>query len=349
MAEEEYSPYEHIRVNPETGQEELWNGARWVPVPEDEETPPQRRQSNNGVVSRVMRNATPDTLINGIQKGDSNAAAIQRTLADESAKAGAERRIEQQQHQQIANRDARVEGDKDAATRAAAQYGQKMSQISGAAGGGAAAIASMNVQDPSQNYSEHRQRSDSQRVRAEEVGAAARTEEQTAIARRGMADEMNRVARQDAQHANIARTLSAGNPDEGEEQKDPGLSDVGSTEEKSNPQNIEQYAMQRIDVALQELKAAGNMPQDLYNQGVEAIKAYANDRNPWSVFQKAAEKYAEDNGIKLAHINDNPMISIDPVTKVETKYGPEGRPVTPSDPGSDKRIKNIIHAIHRRF
>ena len=77
---------------------------------------------------------------------------------------------------QIANRDQRTEGARDAAANAASQYQQRMAQISGAAGGGAAAIASQNVQDASSRFDTHMNRADTQFTQ----GMAAQTQSEQA-------------------------------------------------------------------------------------------------------------------------------------------------------------------------
>lgn len=139
---------------------------------------------------------------------DTTAAAGQRAAADVSRQQQIRATEDAQQHRQIANRDARVEGDKDAAARAASQFQQRMAQTSGAAGGGAAALAATNVQDPSQSYQEHRQRADSQRARGEELSTQAERAAQNAVAQRTSAELLNEQASTDAARNRQATNLS---------------------------------------------------------------------------------------------------------------------------------------------
>ena len=109
---------------------------------------------------------------------------------------------------QIANRDQRTEGARDAAANAASQYQQRMAQISGAAGGGAAAIASQNVQDASGRFDAHMNRSDTQFAQ----GMAAQTQSEQAKLNANEAysegSENRRIARLRALRNAQARGLS---------------------------------------------------------------------------------------------------------------------------------------------
>jgi len=83
-----------------------------------------------------------------------------------------------------------------------------MAQQSGASGAGAAVLASLNTQDPSQAYAQHRQRADAQHQVAGQLQTQAEQAAQNAIAREGAASELNRVNRQDAQQQAAANALS---------------------------------------------------------------------------------------------------------------------------------------------
>ena len=111
-----------------------------------------------GSAAAVRNAADPNS---GLARDD---ARIQRAAA-------ARQEADSQRNRQIASRDERKEADKDAAAQAASQYQQTMAQISGAAGGGAAALAAMNVQkgDPNQ----HRQRADEAHKNATVLSDAA--------------------------------------------------------------------------------------------------------------------------------------------------------------------------------
>ena len=140
--------------------------------------------------------------------GDTNIAAAQRASAEASKRQQGRVQVDAQRGYHLAKRDPRVEGDKDAATRSASRYLQTMSQITGAAGGGAAALASMNVQDPSQSYAEHRQRADEQHRQARAVQTQAERAGEHVISKQASADEFNRLEGDRRQHNLASGNLS---------------------------------------------------------------------------------------------------------------------------------------------
>ena len=117
-----------------------------------------------------------------------------------------------QRNYQIASRDEHKEADKDAAAQASSQYQQTMAQISGAAGGGAAALAAMNVQkgDPNQ----HRQRADESHKTATALSDAADANKQAANRQEAEANDADKLAT-DAANQNIKSTQYSLAPDYG--------------------------------------------------------------------------------------------------------------------------------------
>ena len=117
-----------------------------------------------------------------------------------------------QRNYQIASRDEHKEADKDAAAQASSQYQQTMAQISGAAGGGAAALAAMNVQkgDPNQ----HRQRADETHKTATALSDAADANKQAANRQEAEANDADKLAT-DAANQNIKSTQYSLAPDYG--------------------------------------------------------------------------------------------------------------------------------------
>lgn len=117
-----------------------------------------------------------------------------------------------QRNYQIASRDEHKEADKDAAAQASSQYQQTMAQISGAAGGGAAALAAMNVQkgDPNQ----HRQRADETHKTATALMDAADANRQQANRHEAEANDADKLAT-DAANQNIKSTQYSLAPDYG--------------------------------------------------------------------------------------------------------------------------------------
>ena len=117
-----------------------------------------------------------------------------------------------QRNYQIASRDEHKEADKDAAAQASSQYQQTMAQISGAAGGGAAALAAMNVQkrDPNQ----HRQRADEAHKTATALMDASYANRQQANRHEAEANDADKLAT-DAANQNIKSTQYSLAPDYG--------------------------------------------------------------------------------------------------------------------------------------
>ena len=117
-----------------------------------------------------------------------------------------------QRNYQIASRDEHKEADKDAAAQASSQYQQTMAQISGAAGGGAAALAAMNVQkgDPNQ----HRQRADEAHKTATALSDASDANRQQANRQEAEANDADKLAT-DAANQNIKSTQYSLAPDYG--------------------------------------------------------------------------------------------------------------------------------------
>lgn len=109
-------------------------------------------------------------------EGDTDLASYNDRSGDIAMEQAGRAQKDAQRGYQIANRDQRTEGARDAAANAAAQYQQRMAQISGAAGGGAAAIASQNVQDASSRFDTHMNRADTQFTQ----GMAAQTQSEQA-------------------------------------------------------------------------------------------------------------------------------------------------------------------------
>lgn len=145
-----------------------------------------------------------------------NAADPNSALSRDNARILREQAARQQgdaqRNYQIASRDEHKEADKDAAAQASSQYQQTMAQISGAAGGGAAALAAMNVQkgDPNQ----HRQRADESHKTATALSDASDANKQAANRQEAEANDTDKLAT-DAANQNIKSTQYSLAPDYG--------------------------------------------------------------------------------------------------------------------------------------
>lgn len=314
----------------------MWNGRKWV----EEKIQPLPRQS---VVGRIMSTATPQQIIGGVQKGDTTAAAYQKELAARSSKHAGRVEADEQKARQKAGRDFRVEADKDAAARAASEYNQKMSQISGAAGGGAAALASMNVKDPTATLQTHMARQDEQQMRAEDLASQAEGERQESVRRQFDAERHNEIARDESQHNLAARSLSTATSVEPTVSKNPEEEVVEETPaepEPKSPQIQDAQSIRRANNAVGGIRGKvtdDELQQEIENfskafsEGDEAWKKYAADFNTrYRLTGKNAASLSRTESTAGAHVG---------------KWSGETGEIVPSD----SRIKHIIEAVHRRF
>lgn len=313
----------------------MWNGRKWV----EEKIQPLPRQS---VVGRIMSTATPQQIIGGVQKGDTTAAAYQKELAARSSKHAGRVEADEQKARQKAGRDFRVEADKDAAARAASEFTQKMSQISGAAGGGAAALASMNVKDPTATLQTHMARQDEQQMRAEDLASQAEAERQESVRRQFEAERHNEIARDESQHNLAARSLSTATSVEPAVSKNPEevVEETPAEPEPKSPQIQDVQAIRRANNAVGGIRGIASddeLQQEIENfskafsEGDEAWKKYAADFNTrYRLTGKNAASLSRTESTAGAHVG---------------KWSGETGEIVPSD----SRIKRIIDAVHRRF
>lgn len=314
----------------------MWNGRKWV----EEKIQPLPRQS---VVGRIMSTATPQQIIGGVQKGDTTAAAYQKELAARSSKHAGRVEADEQKARQKAGRDFRVEADKDAAARAASEYNQKMSQISGAAGGGAAALASMNVKDPTATLQTHMARQDEQQMRAEDLASQAEAERQESVRRQFDAERHNEIARDESQHYLAARSSSTATSVEPAVSKNPEEEVVEETPaepEPKSPQIQDVQAVRRANNAVGGIRGKvtdDELQQEIENfskafsEGDEAWKKYAADFNTrYRLTGKNAASLSRTESTAGAHVG---------------KWSGETGEIVPPD----SRIKHIIEAVNRRF
>lgn len=127
--------------------------------------PSQQAQNTVGANSPTQAAITAGLTSHFYSQDPSGAATGARERADiQEAQAGQEQ-INAQQNRQIANRNYRVEAEKNAVAQAATENAQKLASMGAAAGGGAAAL-NRTVETP--DYNTHMQRSDVQRQRGVE-------------------------------------------------------------------------------------------------------------------------------------------------------------------------------------
>lgn len=181
----------------DTFNNQTFNGRNWLPQNElpGEKLAGLAERAATTTIGNVMTNATPQQLLYGRDKADTAVAASMKAGADLNEQQARRNQQDAQRGYQLASRDPRVEADKDAATRAAAQFTQRMGQQKNASGGGAAVAASLNVVDPSTALAEHRQRADTQFERGRAAQIAAESAMGAAIQKRMEGEEVNREAR----------------------------------------------------------------------------------------------------------------------------------------------------------
>lgn len=317
----------------------MWNGRKWV----EEKIQPQPlpRQS---VVGRIMSTATPQQIIGGVQKGDTTAAAYQKELAARSSKHAGRVEADEQKARQKAGRDFRVEADKDAAARAASEYNQKMSQISGAAGGGAAALASMNVKDPTATLQTHMARQDEQQMRAEDLASQAEAERQESVRRQFEAERHNEIARDESQHNLAARSLSTATSVEPTVSKKPEEEvveeETPAEPEPKSPQIQDVQAVRRANNAVGGIR--GKVTDDELQQEIENFsKAFSEGDEAWKKYAADFNKRYRLTGKNAASLSRTESTAGAHVGKWS---GETGEIIPP-----DSRIKHIIEAVNRRF
>ena len=201
--------------------QEAFNEAQPRNVERAKQIAQQMQQSwNKETANQVGKAAGTLAAAGGAMVGSAaavrNAADPNSALSRDNARIVREQAARQQgdaqRNYQIASRDEHKEADKDAAAQASSQYQQTMSQISGAAGGGAAALAAMNVQkgDPNQ----HRQRADETHKTATALSDAADANRQQANRHEAEANDADKLAT-DAANQNIKSTQYSLAPDYG--------------------------------------------------------------------------------------------------------------------------------------
>ena len=315
----------------------VWHYTQWLPVPNAPDSTVKKAMSNS---RGIIQGATNRQLLYGVQKGDTNEASTMRERAEISREQARRVQADEQKARQIAGRDFRTEADKDAASRAAAQFNQSMAQTSGAAGAGAAVLKAQNVQDPTATMQQHMARQDEQQQRAQQLATQAETAQELAAIKEGRAEDLNIMAANEAQHELAARSLATTEAEQG--------SEGNNTEEPvpESPEDVKEKDFnERITIALKPLTPESN--PDLYQKGLEAIRAYYE--NPESLNSAAWLKFkreAQDAG--ATSISTDPGLS--KYEGITRRYGPDSATGGTGSTGtSDARVKNIISAIHRKY
>ena len=328
----------------------IWNGSTWV----------QRantRQPNNtnlrSGINTVAAGITPENLLGGVQKGDSAFAAAEREKARlnrEEIQARAQR--DAQRGYQIASRDQRVEGDKDAAASAAAQFNQGMAQTSAAAGGGAAVLANQRIIDPTQRYDVHMGRADTQHERGIASQEGAESAALAGITGAQTADEINRIERQRAQ-ANAARRAAALNTNPGADSVSSGQQQGAKAPTTETPADQTQ-AVRRIDKAFEGAPPESQADQDALRPKLIAAIMQQDAKvgiDEWDNAVKEWNAKYPNNLIATSQSRpgQDPRFTQGNIEGALQFNEAETRTEAGTQPQSDTRVKNIIKVISRRF
>ena len=316
-----------------------------------------------------------------------------------------------QRNYQIASRDEHKEADKDAAAQASSQYQQTMAQISGAAGGGAAALAAMNVQkgDPNQ----HRQRADEAHKTATALMDASDANRQQANRHEAEANDADKLAT-DAANQNIKSTQYSLAPDYGaasegngnggqapgnggnggqapsDQQPTPGNGEQAPSDQQPTPGNGEQAPSDGGNGEQQPAPSDGGNGNGNGGDGNGEPKEPADTEMPGLGFtlndaqvgytelvgkqsgatatseegKNRAIEYFKERGVsRNGDPNDagaelrawrrqfagDSVDSVGDTTHYDASRMTGGEAVVNKDYKSDRRLKNIITAVNRRF
>lgn len=323
---------------------------------------------------------------NGVRTFIDPTAKYDRANAELMREQSADLQSSAQRNLQIANRDERAEADKDAAAIAAGNYQQTMSQISGAAGGGAAAIASMNTQTADPNV--HRARADAAHAKGTEQRQEANVLQQQSMDARAIADDKDYRAMLNSKQAAEAQKLSEGpmgrwgsgmediedDTGEGDDTTFSGKKEDSKPKVDDNKIPGQQFNVYELQEAFTKLGGkkftSSNDPSKLTPEGVEAAKKYliskyGSDPGTYDYTSRksglgtnAAHQYMQKmRGLYWEGLDKNKNVK----TTVKATTMKKGMDGTLTDKngdgvidkkdidGSDKNIKHIISAINRRF
>ena len=256
-----------------------------------------------------------------------------------------------QQNFQVANRNYRVEAEKNAASQAAAENAQKVNNMGNASAGAAALERTVEKAD----YNTHMQRKDQQRSEGvknqrEMWGARQTAEEERADADKGDHDYL-----QAQLYNNAASSLSMGgvadenkaNSKQPKVNKEP--STLASQDEKSeinggnlhvlmnyiqgSTKDADKYNKPEIQALIKKY-GVKPLPKELQTFNHEADKKIAE------LYPEFMSAYNKATGRNVSYDNQEDATSDEDIKRYQNDAE-----IQQSGTGSDSRIKNIIHAI----
>ena len=308
---------------------------------------------SSGYASSAATNSLENYLASKTPGGTSkepNSVHLRRQAEMHDKQAGDEQKNAQQNFR-VANRDYKVEAEKNAVSQAAAKNAQKVNNMGNASAGAAALERGVEAAD----YNTHMQRQDQQRIEGvknqrEMYGARQTAEEERADADKGDHDYL-----QTQLYNNAASSLSMGGvPDEekgNNEQtkvdKEPSATAEQDDEPEANKGNLH-VVMNYIQGSTKDADKY-NTPEIqalIKKYGVEPLPEelqtfnHASDKKVAELYPEFMSAYNEATRRNVASDNQEDASSDADIQRYRSDAE-----VQQSGTGSDSRIKNIVRAI----
>jgi hypothetical protein len=325
-------PEDQIRINIENGNQASGPEAPNAAVENATGAPTAQVRTGFGsaMITDAMRNLAAETGADASLFAARNVvdptSANQRAIADIDAQQAARAAADAQRNYQVANRDERVEADKDAASRSAAMFNQAMANTSGAAGAGGAALAASQkaVVDPTDTLQMRLNRADTEFSNANDLQSqseSARANAQSDLAAATNKDvNAQREATYNVEETN--RALGVGN---------------------SNDQNTQE-----------KVPAAPTSETPAAPKNSTVPSGSANSNMTWA----QRSQYLSDLPISAADLSQLGKLwdakdvqgYTAMVNSLNAKYGLKApKRISPSIVPSDRRLKRLLSVVNRRF
>ena len=308
---------------------------------------------SSGYASSAATNSLENYLASKTPGGTSkepNSVHLRRQAEMHDKQAGDEQKNAQQNFR-VANRDYKVEAEKNAVSQAAAKNAQKVNNMGNASAGAAALERSVEAAD----YNTHMQRQDQQRIEGVKNQREMYGARQTAEEERADADKSDHDYLQTQLYNNAASSLSMGGvPDEEKGNNEQTKVDKGpsATAEQDDEPEVNKGNLHVVMNYIQ----GSTKDADKYNTpeiqtlikkyGVEPLPEelqtfnHASDKKVAELYPEFMSAYNEATGRNVASDNQEDASSDADIQRYRSdaevqQYGT----------GSDSRIKNIVRAI----
>ena len=315
----------------------------------DNNTEQENVSSNSSVATNSLVNYLASKTPGGTSQ-EPNSIHLRRQSEMHDKQAGDEQKNAQQNFQ-VANRNYRVEAEKNAASQAAAENAQKVSNMGNASAGAAALERTVEKAD----YNTHMQRQDQQRSEGVKNQREMWGARQTAEEERANADKGDHDYLQAQLYNNAASSLSMGgvadenknNSKQPKVNKEP--STLVSQDEKSeinggnlhvlmnyiqgSTKDADKYNTPEIQALIKKYDVKP-LPKELQTFNHEADKKIAE------LYPEFMSAYNKATGRNVSYDNQEDATSDEDIKRYQNDAE-----IQQSGTGSDSRIKNIISAI----